>query len=51
MPEGLRQNDLSLVRFRTLLLDYYHKAAKTTITKLPRQLMLWTTPERGEQFA
>ena len=24
LPESLRQKDLSLVRFRTLLLDYYH---------------------------
>jgi hypothetical protein len=30
LPESLRQKDLSLVRFRKLLLDYYHNAAKTS---------------------
>ena len=30
LPESLRQKDLSLVRFRTLLLDYYHNAVKTS---------------------
>ena len=30
LPESLRQKHLSLVRFRTLLLDYYHNAVKTS---------------------